>query len=311
MKFLVKTLRQHFREDFSLTAFIAMLLFAGLLIVLNSLFSAEQFVTQKFSYRYWIYPIETGKNLLVYWSSVALLHALGTVKIREWRRFLLLGSLAILIYSIYSVFYGYICVVLHSPAPCRIWLHYVSENISGLITLGLPMFLIYRLWQKNELKSFYGLHLNQIVWTRYLDVILLIVAVMYGAMYLPGIQEYYPILDSSYFRVCADYLDVPRWLTAIGFELSYLIDFVWIELFFRGVLVIGMVRYLGKHAILPMAVLYVVIHFGKPLPEIISSFFGGYILGVVAYHTQNIRAGIILHVVLAFSAELFGYLLLD
>ncbi len=34
--------------------------------------------------------------------------------------------------------------------------------------------------------------------------------------------------------------------------------------------------------------LYVALHYGKPAGETISSFFGGYILGVLAYQSKNI-----------------------
>jgi membrane protease YdiL (CAAX protease family) len=69
-------------------------------------------------------------------------------------------------------------------------------------------------------------------------------------------------------------------------------------------LVIGIVSIIGREAILPMALLYVVIHFGKPLTETISSFFGGYILGVFAYKYKNIMGGIIIHIALAWMMEL-------
>ena len=42
----------------------------------------------------------------------------------------------------------------------------------------------------------------------------------------------------------------------------YLFNFFNIELLFRGVLVIGMVHYLGPKAILPMVVTYAFLHFG-------------------------------------------------
>ena len=47
------------------------------------------------------------------------------------------------------------------------------------------------------------------------------------------------------------------------YELSYGSDFIGIELFFRGFLVLAFVKWAGKDAILPMALFYCTIHFGK------------------------------------------------
>jgi hypothetical protein len=92
------------------------------------------------------------------------------------------------------------------------------------------------------------------------------------------------------------------------YELSYGIDFFSIELFFRGFLVLAFVRYAGKHAILPMAAFYCCIHFGKPLFECITSYFGGLILGAVVYHTRSIWGGLIVHLGIAWLMEVAGYL---
>lgn len=92
------------------------------------------------------------------------------------------------------------------------------------------------------------------------------------------------------------------------YELSYGIDFVTIELFFRGFLVLAFARFAGKHAILPVAAFYCSIHFGKPLFECITSFFGGIILGAVVYNTRSIWGGLIVHLGIAWLMELAGYL---
>jgi hypothetical protein len=91
------------------------------------------------------------------------------------------------------------------------------------------------------------------------------------------------------------------------FELSYGSDFFSIEIFFRGVLVIGLAKWFGKDAILPMACFYCTIHFGKPLVECISSFFGGMLLGIVSYHTRSIFGGLMVHLGIAWLMEAGGY----
>jgi hypothetical protein len=89
------------------------------------------------------------------------------------------------------------------------------------------------------------------------------------------------------------------WFYNFLYELSYGIDFITIELFFRGFLVIAFVRYVGSGAILPMAAFYCSIHFGKPLLECISSFFGGILIGIITYNTQTILGGLMVHLGIA------------
>jgi hypothetical protein len=94
----------------------------------------------------------------------------------------------------------------------------------------------------------------------------------------------------------------------IAFEAGYGSDFFTIEFFFRGFVVIAFARYAGKHAILPMAAFYCSIHFGKPLFECITSYFGGIALGVVVYNTRSIWGGLIVHLGIAWLMELAGYI---
>ena len=68
------------------------------------------------------------------------------------------------------------------------------------------------------------------------------------------------------------------------------------------------VKMLGGYAVFPMVATYAFLHFGKPLTETVSSVFGGYILGVVSYKTNNVWGGIIIHMGVAWSMEIFGYL---
>jgi hypothetical protein len=100
----------------------------------------------------------------------------------------------------------------------------------------------------------------------------------------------------------------PLWPWKLLYELSYGLDFLSIELFFRGLLVIGLVRIVGTRAILPMAAFYCTIHFGKPLGECITSFFGGLILGVLAARTRSILGGLMVHLGLAWLMEVGGWL---
>jgi hypothetical protein len=103
------------------------------------------------------------------------------------------------------------------------------------------------------------------------------------------------------------FLPVVHWYDRLLFQISYGIDFLTIETFFRGFLVLAFAHYVGKDSILPMAAFYCVIHFGKPIPECISSYFGGLILGVLTFETQTILGGLLVHVGIAWMMEAGGY----
>ena len=103
----------------------------------------------------------------------------------------------------------------------------------------------------------------------------------------------------------------PAWPWKLLYEISYGLDFLGIELFFRGLLVIALLRFAGTDAILPMAAFYCTIHFGKPMAECISSFFGGLILGVLAARNRSILGGLIVHLGLAWAMELAGWIAMN
>ncbi len=69
----------------------------------------------------------------------------------------------------------------------------------------------------------------------------------------PDFQHAYPRVQTISF--------IPGWPFKILFELSYGLDFVTIELFFRGLLVLGFIRFAGEKAILPMAAFYCMVLF--------------------------------------------------
>jgi hypothetical protein len=100
----------------------------------------------------------------------------------------------------------------------------------------------------------------------------------------------------------------PAWPWKLLYEISYGLDFLSIELFFRGFLVIGLARWAGGAAILPMAAFYCTVHFGKPLGECITSFFGGLALGVIAWRTRSILGGLIVHLGIAWMMEVGGWI---
>ena len=73
-------------------------------------------------------------------------------------------------------------------------------------------------------------------------------------------------------------------------------------------MVVALSKFVGREAILPMVAVYCFLHFGKPMSETISSIFGGYILGILAYSSRNIYGGLIAHLGVAWGMEYMAFL---
>ncbi len=142
-------------------------------------------------------------------------------------------------------------------------------------------------------------------WRPYLLMLLIMVPLISLAATQPDFQAVYPKLKMVAPQGALS--DLSAW-QAVLFELSYGSDFLTIELFFRGFLILGFAQWLGRDAILPVAIFYCSIHFGKPLGECISSYFGGLLLGIVVYNTRSIWGGLLVHLGIAWMMEIAGNL---
>lgn len=171
-----------------------------------------------------------------------------------------------------------------------------------LLTTALLLYSTRKLFSHE--KPFYGLRFKKVEWKPYwlmlFAMIPLIALASTQADFLRTYPKYQSLIDSSVDGML-------QWWHILLYELSYGSDFFTIELFFRGFLILGFVKYAGKDAILPMACFYCAIHFGKPMAECISSYFGGIILGIVVYNTRSIAGGLLVHLGIAWLMELGGY----
>jgi hypothetical protein len=181
---------------------------------------------------------------------------------------------------------------------------YWNKVLYWPIKLFVITAILWILWRiVNKEQPFYGTSTKEFKAKPYLIMLLIMVPLIAGASTQPDFLAMYPKLKSI------NNLVQPQegWKKLL-FELSYGSDFFGIELFFRGFLVLAFAKWVGKDAILPMALFYCTIHFGKPLGECISSFFGGLILGVVTYHTRTIWGGLLAHLGIAWMMELGGFI---
>jgi hypothetical protein len=171
-----------------------------------------------------------------------------------------------------------------------------------LIVMFTLLGITYKLTRQQG--SFYGLTTDKVIWKPYVIMLMIMIPLIAVASTQPDFLHTYPKLQNlEGSEVLAD---IPWWRKVL-FELSYGSDFLSIEVFFRGFLIIAFVKWAGKDAILPMACFYCTIHFGKPLAECISSYFGGILLGILVYNTRSVLGGLMVHLGIAWLMEVGGY----
>ncbi len=89
-------------------------------------------------------------------------------------------------------------------------------------------------------------------------------------------------------------------------EAAYLTQFFALEFFFRGFLVLGLGRVIGRASIWLAMVPYCMIHYHKPPLEAFAAIVAGVVLGEVAYRTRSIAGGVIVHIGVAATMEVLA-----
>lgn len=227
-----------------------------------------------------------------------LLGLIGKWKPKSWLKLVALIVLIIIAFTLRNGFRNH-----------REWIDLFPNNlfqirIANFLFLGPIWMIIPLIWWKffDDEKRFYGCSLKNVSWSAYGLMLLAMVPLITAASFLPDFQHYYPKARNAWPGGGAE-----AWHYVL-YELLYGVDFVYVELFFRGFMVMALGKLIGKDAIVLTAVMYCTIHFGKPLGETISSIFGALILGSLAYETRSIAGGIIVHIGIAWLMELGGFL---
>lgn len=250
----------------------------------------------------WYFLVLYGVPLILPYLAYTLFYR----KLYLWRdrRFVLLLGVAWATFTLRScahLFTEDLLDILQNWAHPTYWYRILQGILRGLCIL-IPITLFWLLAHRQE-QPLYGFTLKGFDTRPYFFMLLVMLPLIAAASLSMDFLGQYPRAgnwgledfdlanrsDRKYFAL---------------FELIYGLDFINIELFFRGFLILAFMRYAGPQVIWPMAVFYVFIHFGKPLGETISSFFGGAILGIISYYSRSIFGGIIVHIGIAWLMEL-------
>ncbi len=126
-------------------------------------------------------------------------------------------------------------------------------------------------------------------WKVYAGIFAVAVPFVVIASYGAEFQDRYPLYE-VYPGQSGVWSDLASWWP------FYLVQFVAIEAFFRGFLVLGLGRRIGSAAILVATVPYLMIHLVKPPVEALASIVGGLVMGTLAWRTKSIWWGVAVHV---------------
>ncbi len=129
-------------------------------------------------------------------------------------------------------------------------------------------------------------------WKKYAVLFVVAAPFVIGASATSRFQESYPLYEVVPGQTGV-WGDLALWWPL------YVAQFVAIETFFRGYLVIGLAPKLGRLSILVATVPYLMIHFVKPPMEALASIVGGLVMGTLAYRTRSVWWGVALHVAVA------------
>ncbi|MFY0651947.1 MAG: CPBP family intramembrane metalloprotease [Cyclobacteriaceae bacterium] len=307
LQYLKKYLREHFHWKF----YLSVTVFLGICIYFNYKYDFEDSILDSYhgSELKWLFMfLHMSFPFLV---TCGLLYVFGIQKTwlnskEYWIKFIV----GFAIISFDRQFYYFNDFLRTLPRVDYIFAFRAINWGDSLIATVLPLMIFYYFYERTNdtERHWYGLTLKHFDFKPYIILVLLVFGGMAIASFLSELNTYYPRYKHSGGTAFADVHDIPELISVLVYELVYGSYYISVELFFRGFLVIAFARVLGGHAVIAMVGSYVFLHFGKPLPETISSAFGGYLIGILAFYTNRIWGGVILHVALAWSMELFAWL---
>ncbi len=304
---IFSSLKNFILEDYATRYYLLTALLLTVSIVLNYQFEIEDELIDNQSSKSIRLLFYLSLYGFAYYGTLFLLMLTKGKNYFSSKELLLKSSLAILVLAVdgtYSVTTGFFKHFFQSSMPEATFLRKIANQALPLSGYFLVLLLLHIHYDRTT-KSLYGLNFRGFHGKPYLAMFGIMIPLIAWASFQQDFTLQYPMF--KYWNYTPVFGLTQLQMFGL-YECFYLLDFINIELVFRGLLVIGMVKLMGKDALLPMVVVYAFLHFGKPVAETISSVFGGYILGVLAYRTQSIMGGFLIHMGIAFLMDLFAIL---
>jgi hypothetical protein len=313
LKKIIQTISQFIKDDFRWTPYLFSLLFILLALYINyfSSFREGNFsLEEKFTRQYhstkllyfWYLPFYSIPYFLVLLVKLFSENQIGILK---KRLFWIKISFIFFLLCLDGGFYFNAQWLKPLPFNEKYTLFEFINAGHSFFTVFIPIATFYFIFNRQQHPLLYGITFKNISLKPYFLILLFISPLIYLASLSDDFLAQYPSYNMVFLK---GIYGVSQTLIEILYEIEYLLDFINLELLMRGLMVVGMIHILGRNAILPTTIVYVLLHFEKPLAEAIGSLFGGYILSILAYKNKSIWGGIILHIGLAALMELFAFL---
>lgn len=308
MKKIIRYLKDFFKSDFQAGYYISIAVILALGIWLNYEFGFKD----KFILDYSKSPDYFFRWMILFFSSYFLVLLIQAIWKKDFspfknKQYLFKISIGLLLltYDSYSRgLFQWVVTTFDVPNHLLRWVFYLFTSIHQFINLGIIVFIFKFIFDRKE-TNIYGFTLRGFDVKPYFLMLLIMFPLIAWASFQPDFLRSYPVYKDD-FQMLAQHIQ--PWKAAASFELSYAFRFVGVELFFRGFLIIGMIKLIGERAIMPMVVLYSFWHFGKPMMETVGAAFGGYILGIIALRSGSVFGGIIVHIGVAMMMEAGAYI---
>ncbi len=307
MKKIWDYLLAFFKEDFNLKFYLIQTIFLAFCIYFNYKYDFENTILESYKRTVWHFIFTfVYYGIPYYFTAITYAFMHPQANYLKLKKFWFVSFIAILTLTFNECFFWHRVWLEHTfEVFSEMW--FIRKCLNNLISFLLYVIPISIYWYYTDRKkmSFYGLAKGKFEYKPYLLMMFIMIPLISWASFQQDFQKTYPVYKD--FGV-TQYWDIPKIYTILIFEFCYGLDFVSVELFFRGFLILALADVMGKATVMPMVSLYCIIHFGKPMGETISAIFGGSILGIIAYYTRSIYGGICIHLGVAFSMEAAAFL---
>ncbi len=303
MSSVFKYIREFYNKEFNLYYFLLILLLLGTVIYLNYWHSLEN----RFAAGGKTWFSNFAGYWLLYFIPFATAFILQLFFCKDcsyfknyWFWIILFLAPAFFSFRVNFDFHQPAIKKIWSSDELQFWLRCINWVVRVFILL-IPVYIIWFIKDKSN-QPFYG--------TRALDTIkpyLIMLLIMVPLLALASTQKDFLSMYPKVKFLTNLQMGHQKWRYVL-YELCYGFDFVSIEFFFRGFLILSLVKICGPHCIIPVACFYCTIHLGKPMAEAVSSFWGGILLGIISYNTGSIWGGLIIHLGIAWFMEVGGWL---
>jgi hypothetical protein len=307
LKEILLYIKEFVRKDYSFSTYLTVFLFLSFSITLNYCFDIENGIINEQGNRILRFFLYLLLYSTAYYGTLFIYYVVEKVNYFSSKKVILISSIAILLLSFDGAFV-LTREILQSYLPLTAD---EAKYLTKIINQSFPTFtyIIGILFLSHKYnpgaENLYGFSIKGFHWKPYILMLLGMLPLIVWASFQQNFTDIYPFFK---FWNASPIFGLSQKLLFSFYEFFYLLNFLNVELLFRGLMIIGIMRYMDHKAVLPMVVLYAFLHFGKPTAETISSVLGGYILGVLAYQTENIFGGLVIHVCIALLMDIAAIL---